>query len=100
MKLQKFRWSKVYESSEEELTAFLAARNIVAERWEAEAFNVFDKQQAENDITIWCAEGSLTITVDGQAISMQPGDGLPIPAARSYEMTVGISGCMCYQSNR
>jgi quercetin dioxygenase-like cupin family protein len=98
MKLQKFRWSKVYESSEEELTDFLHARGITAERWHADELQKIEPKHADNDTTIWCAEGSLTIRVDGTAFSIQPGDALPIPSGALYEADAGISGCVCYQT--
>ena len=37
MKPQKLRWSKVYESTEEELVAFLGSRSVIATRMECEA---------------------------------------------------------------
>ena len=98
MKLQKFRWSKVYESTEEELVEFLAARNLSSAHWAAEAFNTSDQRTLETPTTLWCAEGSFTIRSGGMNFSMQPGDALPIPADVSFETTAGISGCICYET--
>lgn len=98
MKVQKFRWSKVYESSEEELTQLLDAQNIAAERWTADEFHTFGQQMFENNTTIWCAEGSLTFHIDDKNISMQPGDGLRIPAQVEFDATAGMSGCVCYEA--
>jgi quercetin dioxygenase-like cupin family protein len=98
MKLQKFRWSKVYESPEEELVTFLKARNIHAERSAFEPFQVAEQQSLDQDTTIWCAEGSLTAHINGDAISLQPGDALRIPAHTPYQMNAGMSGYSCYQS--
>lgn len=100
MKLQKFRWSKVYESSEEELVQFLDARGIDAERWTADEFHSFGQQIFAEDTTIWCAEGSLTFHIDDKNISMQPGDGLVIPGHVDFEATAGMSGCVCFESHK
>jgi len=98
MKLKKFRWSQVYESSEEELLDFMQARKITAERWEAESGEELKERNIDHETTIWCAEGSLTMHIDGRAISMQPGDALRVPANSALEVNAGISGCVCYES--
>lgn len=99
MKLQKFRWSNVYESSEEELTEFLAARQIVAERWSVEPFDALPKPAAES-VTLWCAEGATSLRIEGATISLQVGDAIHIPANVAYELAAGMSGCVCYESAR
>lgn len=98
MKPQKFRWSKVYESTEEELAGFLRARNITATTWTAEAFTASEPRTADQAITLWCAEGSLTVRVDSTPLPMQPGDGLRIPAGATFQTTAGMTGCICYES--
>jgi mannose-6-phosphate isomerase-like protein (cupin superfamily) len=100
MKTQKIRWSKVYESTEEELVRFLQVRGIRSSRWAAEAFDTSGPQSRDKDCTIWCAEGSLLVVVNGVSISLQPGDALHIPANTIYETNAGISGCVCYDSTR
>lgn len=99
MSMQKTRWSKVYESSEEELSAFLRSRNIQATRIVAEALTEQMQQVADIDSTIWCAEGSLVVRTDSGGISLQPGDTLYIDANITYDMHAGISGYVCYVSN-
>ena len=98
MNPKKFRWSKVYESSEEELLQLLEARNFLHEHWKAGEFEDLAKKTAENPMTLWCAEGSFIITVDGTTTSMQPGDALDIPKGATYEIRAGISGCICYET--
>ncbi len=98
MKLQKFRWSKVYESSEEELLIFLQSRQITAERWAADAFQAIEQRQFGQDRTLWCAEGSLKLSTGGAITSVQPGDAVRIPANTSCDLTAGMSGCVCYDS--
>lgn len=98
MKLQKFRWSKVYESTEEELTDLLDAKGLTSERWDIEALAEPLTRQHPDDVTVWCAEGSLTLKHNGSAISMQPGDALRIPGTTEYIAVAGISGCVCYDT--
>ena len=94
----KFRWSKVYESSEEELLDFLDSRKLKAERWAAGEFHAFGTQQFDTPMTIWCAEGSLSLRIKGDNVSLQPGDAVQLPANVEYEMDAGISGCVCYET--
>lgn len=98
MQLQKFRWSRVYESSEEELIDFLSARNIIAQRKAedefAESYGSF-----VNDTTLWCADGSFTIQVNETKFSMQPGDAIRIVANTAYNAVAGMSGCVFYESS-
>lgn len=96
--IQKSRWSKVYESSEEELTDLLDAKGITAERWALEAYDQLEPRSHGEDTQLWCAEGSLSIVAGAQTISVQPGDTLRIPANLSYSATAGISGCGVYEA--
>ena len=96
MSFKKFRWSQVYESSEEELVALLQARNIRYERVHAVASAQQIAQHAESATTIWCAEGSLVVKAESIEISLQPGDALRLAANTSYTIVPGISDCAYY----
>jgi hypothetical protein len=97
MSMQKFRWSKVYESSEEELVAFLQSRGITARRVDAESDSEPSQHNDEHETTIWCAEGSLS--VEGiTRLSLQPGDAVRIAASTDYQLHPGISGYVYYVS--
>ncbi len=97
MQYKKYRWSRDYESAEEELHTLLTTRYPSAERWDTEAFAVTPLETYNHDLKLWCAEGSLVCTVAGQRISVQPGDALDIPAGTECSAQAGISGCVCYQ---
>jgi len=98
MQVQKIRWSKVYESTEEELTDFLHSRNITAERWVADESSSSGQRSQNHATTIWCAEGSLVVYTGSTTISLQPGDALRIHANVTFETIAGMSGCVCYES--
>lgn len=97
MNPKKYRWSKVYESAEEELQAFLQARKIAAERHAIEAY---DEQtfRADGATRIWGAEGSANITVDGKRYSIQPGDVLELSGGNEYTIATGLSDFAWYVS--
>jgi len=97
MQVRKTRWSKVYESSEEELVAFLQARNTTATRWTAVEFEALPEQRLDTNTTIWLAEGSAKFTVSNVGYSMQPGDAIDLPAGTALNITAGMSGCVCYE---
>ena len=96
MKLQKFRWSKVYESSEEELVGLLQTQGITTQPFEAEAFSTFEETTSV-PVTMWCAEGSFGVHWGEEKVSMQPGDGLRIPAQANVTISAGIAGCTWYR---
>jgi len=96
MNLQKFRWSRVYESSEEELVMLLRARNIKSKRVVAHAGSAPTEQHSDRSITIWCGEGSLEVRTDSTSISLQPGDGIRIDTDTAYSLHPGIAGYTCY----
>lgn len=104
MKLRKYRWSRDYESAEEELIDFLRNRNIETERWHAEAGEMFNAHSHPKDKRLWCAEGSIILTVTDpetnttKPISLQPGDSLELPAGTIHQAIAGISGVVCYES--
>jgi len=97
MQVRKYRWSKHYESAEEELINLLAAKHIDATRCTASEMEIFDPEVHPEDRQLWCAEGSIVFTIDNQRISIQPGDALDIPANTFHEAVAGISGCVWYE---
>jgi hypothetical protein len=102
MVIKKYRWSKDYESAEEELLRFFTVRGIDPIRWElapAESY-VPEPERAPNKRTIWCAEGSLIVTIDTKDISLQPGDTLELADIANCVITAGIAGCVCYESRQ
>lgn len=98
MQLRKYRWSRAYESAEEELVELLAARRITAIRWEAEEDSVIEVPGHNVDKQLWCAEGQLTLQANDTAYSLQPGDVIDIPAHTPYEIRARFGGCVCYES--
>lgn len=114
MQVRKYRWSRDYESAEEELVQLFEARQITAGRWSAEGGEVFAPHLHAHDKRLWCAEGSIIMTIlaDGgidsttntsshkkrKTISLQPGDALELPAGTVHEAVAGISGVSCYES--
>ncbi len=101
MQLRKYRWSSQYESAEEELVSLLNTKKITAERWTAEGGHEFAPHQHPHDKRLWCAEGSIVVTVlppHSKSISMQPGDTLDLPAGTPHSAVAGISGVVCYES--
>jgi len=98
MSMRKFRWSRVYESSEEELLGLLSSRKITAKRIAAHADAEPTDQTAKGSLCIWCAEGSLTVRTESTSTPMQPGDALTIEAGASYSLQPGISGYVYYLS--
>jgi hypothetical protein len=97
MQLRKYRWSRDYESAEEELHALLALRGIEVERHAAEEGETFECVAAK-DTQLWCAEGMFTVHAAGKAFSMQPGDTLDLPNSTTYDLTARFGGCVWYQS--
>ena len=95
--LKKFRWSRVYESSEIELQHYLESKGFEAERWEATEFHDFGGQIFTTDTIIFCAEGGLVFEIDKKKISLQPGDALRIPANHAFAAKAGMTGCVCYE---
>lgn len=97
MSPKKYRWSKVYESAEEELQSFLQARNIAAERHSLDEYS----EQAipiSGNTRIWSVEGNASFMVDGRRYSMQPGDVLELPAGSKCAITTSLSNFAWYQS--
>jgi mannose-6-phosphate isomerase class I len=97
MKLQKFRWSKVYESQEEELVSLLSSKNIEFSSKDIAEFESLEVDISKNS-TIWCAEGSFSLESGGQRISMQPGDALPVQGGTKLNISGGMSGGTFYES--
>ncbi len=98
MQLKKYRWSRDYESAEEELLQMFAAKKIVSERWTSEGDEELKPRIHALDRRLWCAEGSIIFTIDGKKISLQAGDALDIPAYTVHSALGGFSGCAIYES--
>ena len=63
MQLRKYRWSRHYESAEEELLEYLQSKNITTARWTAEEGQAFASHQHPKDKRLFCAEGSIVFEV-------------------------------------
>lgn len=98
MQLHKYRWSRTYESAEEELTDIFESENITANREHHDDQEEIPNLHASEDLHIWCVEGSLTVSAQSTHVSLQPGDALDIPANTSYSILSGYSGCAYYTS--
>ena len=102
MQLRKYRWSRDYESAEEELEQLFAHKKIQAERWHADEFQELPGQTLPHDRQLWCAEGSIVYTVhapDGdKRFSLQPGDALDLPAGTRHSAVAGFTGAVCYRT--
>lgn len=99
MQLKKYRWSKDYESSEEELTQIFVTKNINAERWHGDEYQEYPVHSHDYDTRIWCAEGSIKFEIGDKRFSLQPGDTLDLPAYTPHAATAGLSGCVCYEQH-
>ncbi len=98
MILKKYRWSRDYESAEEELLQMLDAKKISCQRWTANSDEELAPRVHSQGRKLWCAEGSIIFTVVGKKISLQAGDALDIPAYSVHSALGGFSGCAIYES--
>lgn len=96
MDMRKYRWSKTYESAEEELLSLFQVKKITGERTVLDPYDALDDQQAANGCHVWCAEGSLTVVTATKRVPLQPGDALAIPANTDFSILAGLSGCAYY----
>jgi mannose-6-phosphate isomerase class I len=98
MSITKTRWSRVYESSEEELLDFLHSRNLTAERIHLTEFETTSQPATDAGRRLWCAEGSMTVRLASTKVSAQPGDSVQLPSNTEFELLAGISGCVYYEA--
>ena len=99
MELKKYRWSKTYEAAEVDLGELLASKSIEAERLDYQADQELALGMHAKDKRIWCAEGSIMITINStQKIALQAGDALNIPAFVPHQALAGFAGSVCYES--
>lgn len=97
MSIRKFRWSKDYESAEEELLNIFKARNIEAKRVVEDPELDLSQQLSNLPVRLWCAEGSFYVITPEQTISMQPGDAIDITIGTQYQIHTGLTGCIYYK---
>lgn len=94
---KKYRWSKVYESAEEELVDFLASRGITAERHEIDSYDTHTLPKRATMSSIWGVEGTAIFLVNGVRFSIQPGDVLDIPPQAEATITTALSNFAWYE---
>lgn len=97
MIVKKYRWSRHYEAAEEELQNLLHAKNIDAKRWTGDAFEDYPIHSHPTHKQVWCAEGSITFTINDREITLQAGDALDVPAQTQHRAVAGFSGVVCYE---
>lgn len=96
MDMRKYRWSKTYESAEEELLSLFEVKKISSERIVLEPYDTANDNNSGDGYHVWCAEGSLTVTVADKRVPLQPGDALAVPANSVFSIAAGLSGCAYY----
>ena len=89
MIVRKYRWSRDYESAEEELRHFLESRQYQTTRWEATTHSVFAAHEHTYHKKLWCAEGSIQFSVGDKRYSLQSGDALDLPAGTMHTAVAG-----------
>ena len=52
------------------------------------------------DKVLYCARGSITFQVEGEDVTMRPGDRLDLPAGTAHGALVGPEGCTCLEGHR
>jgi len=52
------------------------------------------------DKVLYCARGSITFQVEGEDVTMKPGDRLDLPAGTAHGALVGPEGCTCLEAHR
>ena len=94
---KKYRWSRVYESAEEELMDYLEDKHITALRHQMDDY---DTQPLDTSTTthIWGVEGMASFAIDGKTFSIQPGDALDIPAKAVCNITTSLNTFAWYES--
>jgi mannose-6-phosphate isomerase-like protein (cupin superfamily) len=98
MQLRKYRWSKDYESAEEELVELLALKHITAERHDLEEEGSAVQHTTAADTQLWCAEGMMRMVIGTTTYSLQPGDVVDLPAGTTYELLPRFGGGAYYLS--
>ncbi len=96
MSVKKFRWSKDYESAEEELIELLERKNITAHRVHVDPHEEMQLTTITLPAQLWLAEGSCTLDIATRHYSMQPGDAIEIPEDIDISGTSGMTGCAYY----
>ncbi len=97
MSFKKFRWSKDYEAAEEALELFLDSRGHDLQRYELAADSELPPVQFNSERQLWCAEGSVRLTIGAQTVTLQPGDAISIAAEQSHSLFSGVAGCVSYE---
>lgn len=98
MSPKKYRWSKVYESAEEELLGFLQYKKINAQRHEMDGYETRKLTPSPDVIQLWGVEGTAKIAVNGSQFSLQPGDTLDIPPNAEATISTAFSNFAWHQS--
>lgn len=97
MHIQKSRWSKTYEAAEEELIELL--KHSFSEL--PTRITLPDQETVKliinTEISIWCAEGSMTISNGSQNVALQTGDAVILSSNETYNILSGFTGCVYYQ---
>ena len=97
MSFKKFRWSKDYEAAEEELELFLDSRGHDLRRCELAADRELPVTKLGYQRQLWCAEGSIRLTINDRSVGLQPGDAITIEEGQTHSGHSGVAGCVWYE---
>jgi mannose-6-phosphate isomerase-like protein (cupin superfamily) len=96
------KWDKPEAPTEAELLGFMLADGLDPYRWSNGAGDVYAAHEHPYFKVIYVVSGSITFgfPIDGEPMTLGPGDRLDLPAGIRHNAVVGPDGVICLEAQR
>ena len=96
------RWDSRKPPDESAIRIRFAADSLEPHRWSNEAFVAYSDHRHSYTKVLYVVRGSITFTLtdQGRAIDLQPGDRLELPPNTNHTALVGPNGVVCLEAAR
>jgi quercetin dioxygenase-like cupin family protein len=96
------KWEKTNSPTEEDLKQLLLDEGLTPYRWSNDPGDVYAAHVHDYHKVIYVVAGSIMFgfPIDGEPITMLPGDRLDLPAGVEHNAVVGHEGVVCLEAHR
>ncbi len=99
-RLERLAWTSDEAPSVASVERRLREEGVAPSAWSNGPHDRYAEHSHPYTKLLMCAAGSITFTVEGEAVDLRPGDGFVLPPGTRHAALVGPGGCTCVEGHR
>lgn len=91
-------WDRDSKPSQSEIRGIFESENLSPSTWSNSPGDKYSAHSHGYHKILYCVEGGIVFNVEGESVSLSPGDRLEIPPGTSHSADVGPEGVSCMEA--